>query len=63
MFASFYHLAMRTKSIYPLLWLILAALLLVSVAIVYVHYQRELDRIEQDIQDVKKETNTIDQIK
>lgn len=63
MFASFYHLAMRTKSIYPILWLILAVLLLVSVAIVYVHYQRELDRIEQDIQDVKKGTNTIDQIK
>jgi len=63
MFVSFYHLAMRTKSIYPTLWLILAVLLLVSVAIVYVHYQRELDRIEQDIQDVKKRTNTIDQIK
>jgi len=51
---------MRTKSIYPLLWLILAALLLVSVVIVYVHYQRELNRIEEDIQDVKKD-NTIDQ--
>ncbi len=47
---------------YPVLLLILVMLLLVSVVVVYVYYQHELDRIEQDMQDVERATNTIDQI-
>jgi len=52
-------LPVRTKSVYPTLWLALIVLVLVSVVLVYIYYQCELDRIERDIQDVKR-TTTMD---
>lgn len=45
---------MRIKSVNPKLLLILALLLVVLVVWVYLHYQGELDRIEHDMQNMKK---------
>ncbi len=49
---------MRIKSVNPKLLLVLALLLVMLVAWVYLHYKGKLDRIEQDMQEVGKPGNT-----
>jgi|GEM_PF-2401553 len=45
---------MRIKSVNPKLLLVLALLLVLLVVWAYLHYQGKLDRIEHDMQNVKK---------